>query len=165
MWLVNFMSEDDFFWRYLLYIFRRHLVRIKDVPIHSRWISERAHNNNTVKHLFVFCLHFYIRDWISLVILLDQKTHIEPIKKACRRERQLWHSLLSYNYFTRSYPVLRPPDSVRTSMPLTTRSCRSRNAVSGEHLFIFAHLDEVNLPSKPSHSILTILVCRSFIDT
>ena len=84
-----------------------------------------------------------------------------------RRDRQFWRSLFSIinDYFTKSYPVLRPTDSVRIRIPLATRSCRSRRAVSGEHLFILAHLEEVNLPSNPSHRMLTILVWRSFMAT
>jgi len=38
----------------------------------------------------------------------------------------------------------------------------SRRAVSCEHLQIFAHFDEVSLPSKPSKSILSIFCWRSF---
>jgi len=38
----------------------------------------------------------------------------------------------------------------------------SRNAVSGEHLAIAAHLLLVSLPSKPSSSRLTSFTCRLF---
>ena len=85
----------------------------------------------------------------------------EPTKKAQTKKRGLAVSLFAYCF--NSYPVLRPPASVRTRMPLATRSCRSRRAVSVEHLFIFAHFDDVSLPSKPSHNILTMRVCLSFI--
>lgn len=37
----------------------------------------------------------------------------------------------------------------------------SRRAVSWEQLHIFAHLEEVSLPSNPSHNLLIILRWRS----
>src|SRR5574344_11952 len=50
-------------------------------------------------------------------------------------------------------------------MPFSTRKVMSLRAVSSEQLHILAHLEDFSLPSKPSHSILIILVCRSFIGT
>ncbi len=61
--------------------------------------------------------------------------------------------------------MLRPPSSVLRITPLVIKSCISRNAVSGEHLVIFPHLEEVSFPSKPSQNKFTILICRSFIET
>ena len=46
--------------------------------------------------------------------------------------------------------MLRPPSSVLRNTFLFIKSCISRNAVSGEHLVIFPHLDEVSFPLKLS---------------
>lgn len=120
---------------------------------------------------FMSCSTFFATTWynnVTVYILLyfnTKKAETElsftangtPKKNSNKKKRDLTVYCFS------SYPVLRPPASVQTRTALVTRSCRSRRAVSVEHLFIFAHLEDVNFPPKPSHSILTIRVCRSFI--
>src|SRR5688500_7328328 len=49
-------------------------------------------------------------------------------------------------------------------MPFSNKSIISRKAVSWEHLSIFAHCDDVSLPSKPSSKRLIIRRWRSLND-
>ena len=46
-------------------------------------------------------------------------------------------------------------------MPLFIKSCISLNAVSGEHLVILAHFDDVIFPTKPSKILFNIFLCLS----
>ena len=52
--------------------------------------------------------------------------------------------------FTNRYSVLRPPDGPRTRTPQAMSALMSRKAVSVEQAFIFAYLEVVKGPSKPS---------------
>jgi len=59
--------------------------------------------------------------------------------------------------------VLLPTASIIRNICLPIRSLMSLIAASFDHFAIFAHLDEVSLPSNPSGSLLISLRCLSFI--
>ena len=63
-------------------------------------------------------------------------------------------SLICISYFYQ--PVIRTPASLRFLIQyfLLSMSLRSLTAVSGEHLVIFAHLDEVSFPANPSNNFI-----------
>jgi len=66
-------------------------------------------------------------------------------------------------YFSSQF-VLLPPASSFCSMFLFIKSLMSLIAVSFEHFAIFAHFEDVNLPSNPSKILFNSIFCLSFID-